>query len=901
MGRMDRILVEAPEALGDRELDWDLRSARAQIERHHSRIPAPDRRALLDRLVSRWDERGAHVAAAIPTALIHNDANDHNVLVDLGVGSTPAERAPRVSGLIDFGDLVRSWRVGELAVAGAYLILSQPDPLGILESLVAAYHEISPLQDEELEALFPLLRLRLGLSVCMSAFQAEARPDDPYVRISEAPAWEALARTDSIQERLAEAHLRRAVGREPAPRGARVREWMQAEDIRPAGVVPGLDSAEVLALDLSPGSLGLSELPGDAGPSQWADVIFGAMGRAGASIGIGGHAEVRRWFDSPAFEVPGNDGTLQRTAHLGLDLFVPGGTPVHAPLDGVVVDVGPEEGDPELGPSVVLEHRMPSEGGEVAFRTVYGHLSAQSVSGITVGDVVSRGEPFATVGEVDENGGWPPHLHFQVVADPLGVETRFPSAVLPRDLEIWRSLCPHPGPLLPLKASGGGPEPVSGGAGELRAREILEYRARHLGPNLSVSYRRPLHIVRGWMQHLWDASGQRYLDGVNNVAHVGHCHPKVVEAARRQSGVLNTNTRYLHGEIVQYVRELLSTFPEPLRVVYLVCSGSEANELALRLARAHTGRQDTVVLEAGYHGNTGRLVEASGYKSRGPGGTGPGDWVHTAPLPDPYRGTHREGSTPDGVGRAYAAEVASVVARAEAAGRSVGAFLAESVPGCGGQIVLPDGFLAGAYTAAREAGAVCIADEVQVGFGRVGEKFWGFETQGVIPDIVTLGKPIGNGHPMGAVVTTEAIAASFDNGMEYFNTFGGNPVAAAVGRAVLAVIREEDLQARAAAVGSTLTEGLGELADRRPLIGQVRGLGLFLGVELVTDRESRDPAGSHAAYVSNRLRDRGFLVSTDGPDHNVLKLKPPLQFSHDDAIRLVEALDGVLGEEPVRV
>ncbi len=901
LGRMHRILADAPEGLGRRDFDWDLRTAGTQIERHRARISDRDRGALIDRLVSRWNDGMAGLVEALPMALIHNDANDHNVLVDLGRGPTPADRAPRVSGLIDFGDLVRSWRVGDLAVAGAYLVLDRPDPLPVLESLVAAYHDVTPLLDEELAALFPLLRLRLGLSVSMSAFQGEARPEDPYVRISETPAWEALARTEAIPEGVAEAHLRRAVGVEPSPGGARLRRWMEGGDLRPASVLAGLDPGAVVSLDLSPGSLELSQLPGKAGPSQWADVIFGIMGRAGARVGIGGHAEVRRWFDSPAFEVPGNDGTLHRTAHLGLDLFVPAGTPVHAPLDGVVVRTGQEDGAPEHGPSVVLEHRMPFEDEEMVFRTIYRHLSMESVDRITAGDVARRGEPFAAVGDAEENGGWPPHLHFQILADPPGGGPRIPSAVLPRDLEIWRSLSPHPGRLLPVAVPEPGPRPDSGGPATPQAREILEYRARHLGPNLSVSYRRPLHIVRGWMQHLWDASGQRYLDGVNNVAHVGHCHPKVVEAVRKQSGVLNTNTRYLHGEMVQYVRELLATFPEPLRVVYLVCSGSEANELALRLARAHTGRRDTLVLEAGYHGNTGLLVEASGYKSRGPGGTGPGEWVHTAPLPDPYRGIHREGATQDGVGRAYAAEVESVVTRAEGAGRPVGAFLAESLPGCGGQIVLPEGFLAGAYASVRAAGAICIADEVQVGFGRVGEKFWGFETQRVIPDIVTLGKPIGNGHPMGAVVTTEEIAASFDNGMEYFNTFGGNPVSAAVGRAVLAVIREEDLQARAARVGATLTEGLLELAGRHPIIGQVRGLGLFLGVELVVDRESRDPAGSHAAYVSNRLRDRGFLVSTDGPDHNVLKLKPPLQFSHEDATRLVEALDVVLGEEPVRV
>jgi 4-aminobutyrate aminotransferase-like enzyme len=612
---------------------------------------------------------------------------------------------------------------------------------------------------------------------------------------------------------------------------------------------------------------------------------------------VGRYDEPRRWYSSPLFESSGNDGLLHRTVHLGIDLFAPAGTPVLAPLDGVVRSVADNRGSLDYGPTVLLEHRVEDEDGPLTFHTLYGHLARESVEGLEPGRPVEAGQVFAALGSEEENGGWAPHLHLQVVGDRLGFERDYPGVALPRDSEVWLSLSPDPAPLLPVAI----PEPD--GSPSLDTREIRDYRVRHVGPNLSLSYRRPLHIVRGWMQHLWDAEGERHLDGVNNVAHVGHCHPRVTEALQRQAGVLNTNTRYLHEGMVRYVQDLLATFPEPLRVAYLVCSGSEANELALRLARAHTGRSDLVALESGYHGNTTLLVEASHYKSAGPGGAGPGDWVHTAPVPDTYRGRHRIGSggTAAEVGQAYVREVEAVIAGAEGSGRPVGAILAESVLGCAGQIVLPEGYLEGAYRAVRDAGGVCIADEVQVGFGRVGTHFWGFQTQGVVPDIVTLGKPIGNGHPMGAVVTTEEIAASFDNGMEYFNTFGGNPVSCAVGRAVLDVIRDEGLQARAREVGAELKAGLEEVAARRPIMGEVRGLGLFLGIELVTDPDTRTPAGPHASYVANRLRDRGILVSTDGPDHNVLKIKPPLQFSSADARRLVESLDHVLGEEPVLV
>jgi 4-aminobutyrate aminotransferase-like enzyme len=413
-----------------------------------------------------------------------------------------------------------------------------------------------------------------------------------------------------------------------------------------------------------------------------------------------------------------------------------------------------------------------------------------------------------------------------------------------------------------------------------------------------VSYRRPLHIVRGAMQFLIDAEGRRYLDAVNNVAHVGHAHPDVVRAGQRQMAVLNTNTRYLHELMVAYAERLTSMLPEPLRVCFFVCSGSEANELALRLARAHTSERDVIVLEAGYHGNTTTLVEVSPYKFDGPGGGGAPPWVQKVPMPDTYRGPFRRDDPQAGI--KYAQAVREAVGRIRQQGRRPAAFLCESILSCGGQIVLPSGYLAEAYRHVRAAGGVCIADEVQVGFGRVGSHPWAFQTQGVLPDIVTLGKPIGNGHPLGAVVTTPEIAASFANGMEYFNTFGGNAVSCAIGLAVLDVLEREGLMARAADVGGYLRERLAQLMDGHALLGDVRGLGLFLGAELVVDRDQRIPATRQASYVANRARDGGVLVSTDGPDHNVLKIKPPMCLTRADADLLVTTLDRVLAEDPAQ-
>jgi 4-aminobutyrate aminotransferase-like enzyme len=433
----------------------------------------------------------------------------------------------------------------------------------------------------------------------------------------------------------------------------------------------------------------------------------------------------------------------------------------------------------------------------------------------------------------------------------------------------------------------------------MNSDEILALRDRFIGGSLSVSYRRPLHIVRGERQFLFDAEGQAYLDCVNNVCHVGHCHPRVVEAAGRQMALLNTNTRYLHENIVTYAQRLSATLPGPLEVCFFVCSGSEANELALRLARTCTDRRDVVVIDSGYHGNTGALVELSPYKFDGRGGAGKPDHVHVAPAPDPFRGPFRYGD-PE-AGERYADGVAEQLAAAAGAGHPAAAFLAESVPGCAGQIVPPDGYLRSAFEHTRAAGAVSVADEVQVGFGRVGTHWWGFEAQDAIPDIVTLGKPIGNGHPLGAVVTTRAIADAFDNGMEYFNTFGGNPVSCAIGLAVLDVIEDEGLRENARVVGERFRAGLSELAASHSIIGDVRGLGLFIGAELVRDRETLEPATAEASAVVNAMRERGILLSTDGPFDNVIKIKPPLVITAEDADRVVGELDAVLSGEAFAV
>ena len=414
-------------------------------------------------------------------------------------------------------------------------------------------------------------------------------------------------------------------------------------------------------------------------------------------------------------------------------------------------------------------------------------------------------------------------------------------------------------------------------------KKILELRKQYLSPSLSLSYEDPIHIVRGEGQYLYDAEGLRYLDAVNNIQHVGHCHPKVVSAAMEQNALLNTNTRYLDETIVRYAKLLTKKLPDGLDVCFFTNSGSESNDLALRIARCITGSKETIVLDGAYHGHLSSLIEISPYKHNALGGEGPPDFVYSIPLPDSFRGIYRgDNCTAD-----YVNEVKKVIYKINDSSKTLSAFFVEALMGCGGQIVLPEGFLKKSFELVRKSGGLCIADEVQIGFGRMGTDFWGFETCDVIPDIVTLGKSIGNGHPLSAVVTTKEIADQFNNGMEYFNSYGGNPVSCAIGEAVLDVIEDEGLQENAEIVGSYLIEELFKLQSKYTFIGQIRGQGLFIGIELISNTDTLKPNKTLAAKIVNQMKNAGILISIDGPDHNVLKIKPPMVFNLENANELV--------------
>jgi 4-aminobutyrate aminotransferase-like enzyme len=574
-----------------------------------------------------------------------------------------------------------------------------------------------------------------------------------------------------------------------------------------------------------------------------------------------------------------------RTIHLGIDLTLPPGSPLFAPLDGVVHGFG-DTGRFDYGPVIVLRHEVPGDP-PIPFYTLYGHLERQSIAGLTVGRRFAAGERLGAIGPAPENGDWWPHVHFQIVTDMLDVAHNFNGVAAASQRGAWLGLCPDPNLILQI--------PDAAIARQATTTQLTARRRRHTGANVRLAYGdRPLQIVRGWLQYLFDEDGRRYLDAYNNVPHVGHAHPRVTAAVAAQLATLNTNTRYLHETVVQYAEELAATFPAPLSVCYFTASGSEANELALRLARAHTRRSDLIVLDAAYHGHTTTMIDVSPYKHGGPGGDGPPEWTHVAAVPDVYRGAYRAGDPQAGV--KYSRDVGALIDSISARGQGLCGYLAETCPSVAGQILLPDGYLGEVYRLVRAAGGVCIADEVQTGFGRIGTHFWAFQAHDVVPDIVVLGKPIANGYPMGAVVTTRAIADSFDNGMEFFSTFGGTTAACAAALATLRVTFDESLQAHARGVGDHLLAALRALQSRHPLIGDVRGSGLFIGVELVRDGDAQTPAGTEAADAVQRLREMGVLVGTDGPHHNVIKIRGPMPLTRDDADRLVAALDIALDE-----
>ena len=786
---------------------------------------------------------------ALPTQVIHNDGNDYNILVD-------GDRL----GLIDFGDIVIAPKIAGLAVCAAYMVLEKDEPIKEILPLIRGYHMVAPLTPPELEILFDLIQVRLAMSVVNAAIQSKSAPANQYLLISQGVVPNALLKLAKTDRNHSHFRFRDACGYEGNPNSRAIRQYLESV-AKPSDVVcKPFATAKKYFFNWS--------IDNPALPRTEAELNV-LMAQVDAQVSIGYYCEERNVYQGEAFNIKSPSA---RTFHLGVDLGMPAGSAVYAPLDGEVYAFNDNNTYLDYGPVIMLQHLTDTG---IPFWTLYGHLSRTSLLPLTVGMKIKAGDQIATMGVEAENVGWPPHTHFQLLTDLCGMGLDV-HGVAPRDeVSLWRSISPNPNLILRIKEG-------ADAHGKVSPEVIRNQRDTVLSQNLSLNFRAPLQIVKGEGAYLFDQSGKKYLDLVNNVAHVGHGHPRVVAAGASQMATLNTNTRYLHQNIVEYGRALTSTLPDPLTVIFFVNSGSEANDLAIRLAHAYTKRKGMIALKHGYHGHTQSVVEISPYKFLGKGGAGTPAHVGVAELPDPFRGQYRG----EGAGIKYAADFANVISNLK---EPLAAFFCEGIVSTGGQIRLAEGFLTSAFAQIRAAGGICISDEVQIGLGRVGEKFWGFELHGVVPDIVTMGKPLGNGHPLAAVVTTPEIAAAFHNGMEYFNTFGGNPVSAAIGQAVLDVVQDENLQANAIEIGNYLSNGVKELSKSHPIIGDVRGSGLFIGVELMRDENT--PATAEMSDLIEYAKDAGVFLSCDGPDNNILKIKPPMIITKTDVDLFLNVFD----------
>ena len=806
-------------------------------------------------------------------SVVHHDANDNNVIASSELIH------PNVKAVIDYGDAIYTQIINDVSIACAYAIMNHNDPLDAALPIVSGYHSEFQLQENELEHLFNAIAMRLVISVTKSAINKIEEPDNEYLLISEKGAWEVLKKWRSISSDFAHFSFRHVCGFSAHPNEDKFKTWARKNNFEVSKLFPTAQSNQIQPIDLSVSSKWVGHQQDFNDLDFFQFKIDKLQAQHPNKIIAGGYLEPRAIYTSSAYDKIGNNGKESRTIHLGIDFWFPAHTPVYALFDSEVVTAVNDPGDKEYGGLVILKHSIE----DFEFFTLYGHNTVASVLKHKVGDIIKKGEKIAELGNYPENGNWAPHLHFQVMLSILDYKIDFPGVAYYNQLNVWKSICPDPNLLLKSEALQSN--------SSVSNEELIAYRKQHLGKSLSLQYNKPIKTVRGAGQYLMDQYAQKYLDTVNNVAHVGHEHPAVVKAGQEQMALINTNSRYLHENINALAQELIETLPPELNVFHFVNSGSEANELAIRMVKAATGERDIIASEVGYHGNSNMCIDISSYKFDEKGGKGVPEHTHIFPLPDAFRGKYRGENT----GEQYAEEVQNQIDNIQAKGRGVGAFIIEPIICCGGQIELPNGFLAKSYEYVRAAGGLCISDEVQTGCGRMGKTFWGFQLHDVVPDIVTIGKPLGNGHPLAAVACTPEVADKFANGMEYFNTFGGNPVSCAIGIEVLRTVKREELQKSALEVGEFLKFELKQLSKEFPIIGDVRGQGLFLGIELV-DSEM-NPLAAQTDYLVNRMKTYGIIMSTDGPARNVLKVKPPMVFFIENAKELIFYLNKIFAED----
>ena len=869
-GEITKALESFKHEFAQRDFEWDI--AHCLWVEDHLDIFDEHRRKLVEYFIHLFKASQAQYDQ-LRKSVVHNDVNDNNIIVSEDLLN------PSVHAIIDFGDAVETQVINDVAISCAYAIMGFNDPLNVCIPILRSYHDAFPIQAKELDHLYHLIAMRLVVSVTKSTINKIAQPDNAYLQASDKGAWELLSKWREISADLALYTFRYACGYEPHPHYSSFTEWAHSQSLKLSDLFPTIKKDSCHLLDLSVQSSWLGNYSEVDDLDLFDFKLMQTQKSYPSDILAGGYKEIRPLYNSDEYDTELNAGWTSRTVHIGVDFWLPAGTPVHALFDGEIFIAANDKGYKEYGGLIVLKHNE----SDIEFFTLHGHLSLSSIQNKKPGDKISKGECIGFLGNREENGYWSPHLHFQIMLSTLDYVDDFPGVVYYDQLDVWSSICPDPNLLFNIESL----HSPAGSSNEY----MLSFRASHLGKGMSLQYKSPLKIVRGKGVFLIDQYGDKYLDTVNNVAHVGHEHPEVVKAGQEQMAILNTNSRYLHDQILQTAQDILDTMPPELSVVHFVNSGSEANELAIRMARTATGLQDIIVSEIGYHGNTNMCVDISSYKFDGKGGQGKPDFVHVFPLPDTYRGKY----TGSHATKKYLKELSDLLSDLVKNQKSPAALILETIISCGGQIELPEGFLKKAYKSVRENGGLCIADEVQTGCGRVGHSFWAFQMHDVVPDIVTVGKPLGNGHPVAAVVCTNDVADRFANGMEYFNTFGGNPVSCAIASSVLNVISRDSLQSHARELGEYFKSELRELAQSFPIIGDVRGQGLFLGIELV-DR-NKNPLADQADYLVNRMKQFKILMSTDGKDHNVIKIKPPMVIKKKHVDHILKYLHSVLQED----
>ena len=799
-------------------------------------------------------------------AVTHGDPNDYNIVV----------KKEKIIGFIDFGDSIYAPVINDLAISLSYALMGKNNLYKSLKNIVGTYNEFYKLSDLDIYSLLALIKSRLVITLVMAAKQRKKYPDNKYLSISENNAWGLIYKLDKVDPYFFIAVIRDICNSEPILNFSKKIQLFKSQQF---GNLFDFDlnnvNKKIVNFDKS--SFLLKTNPSNKKLDNLVEKFLKK------NIGIGLYKEKRKVYKSNHY-ISSLNPLKRRDVHLGIDIFVKENTPIKSPLNGKVIILHNNNFKYDYGPTVILEHKI----NNYFFFTLYGHLSKKCLKKLKVGQIVKKGEWIGEIGDYKINGNWPPHLHFQIMTSLLNEVDNFPGVGEEYLLKIWEQISPDPNIILQI--------PESFFSNKVQKEKILLKRKKNIARNLSISYQDPLHMLEAKGQFFYDEQGRRYLDCVNNISHVGHSNKFVHEALVSQNLKLNTNTRYLYNIINEYSDRLLKTFPKKLNKIFFVCTGSEANDLALRIAKNYTKAKNVLVMNNAYHGHTNSLIDLSPYKFNSKGGEGKKDYVHVLRMPDEIRGkwTNKNYKWVN----KYIDEAEDVISKTFNKKNPLSSFFFESILGCGGQIELPKGYLKNIFKLVRKKNALCIADEVQTGFGRVGSNFWAFQEHGIVPDIVTLGKPMGNGHPIAAVVTTKKIADTFNNGMEYFNSFGGNPVSCAVGNAVLDVIEKDNLQKNSKVVGDYFIKKLTQIQKKFPdYISKISGKGLFIGIDFICNGDFLLPDAKLAIKLINSLRLKGILLSTDGPFNNVIKIKPPLVFNKDNVDFVCNEINGFLIHE----